>query len=107
MNTTAKLLKALKARKALDAKIAALKRAETLANLNVGAIVTLKAIKEYEMVKTIDGDYIDRRHMNEYGDEKGFINFTVLKVNKNTVTIKDEDGRYTVKKDYIRTAKKA
>lgn len=92
----------VKARKAINAKIAAAKKAIIFTNLKAGAVVTLKTIDRNEMVKTVTGTYVWNRYTNEYGDEKGWIEFTVRKVNKNTIVLKNG---CTINKEYIRTVK--
>ena len=127
MNNLTALLKALKAingkisavRKAklkainskATAKATAAKRATLLAKLKSGSVVTLKTISPNEMVKTVDGAVIWHRYRseNKNSNEAGWNKFTVETVYENSVVLKNGSTLfpifYTINKEYIRTIK--
>lgn len=118
----------LKARKAINGKISAVrkaklkainfkatakataaKRATLLAKLKSGSVVTLKTISPNEMVKTVDGAVIWHRYRseNKNSNEAGWNKFTVETVYENSVVLKNGSDLfpifYTINKEYIRT----
>ena len=120
----------LKARKTINAKITATrkaklkainsksttkataaKRATLLAKLKSGSVVTLKTINRNEMVKTVNGAVIWHRYRseNKNSDDAGWNKFTVQTVYENSVVLKNGSILfpifYTIDKKYIRTIK--
>jgi len=120
----------LKARKTINAKITAArkaklkainskattkataaKRATLLAKLKSGSVVTLKTINRNEMVKTVNGAVIWHRYRseNKNSDDAGWNKFTVQTVYENSVVLKNGSILfpifYTIDKKYIRTIK--
>ena len=84
------------------AKATAAKRATLLAKLKSGSVVTLKTINRNEMVKTVNGIGIWHRYMRENSDETGWNKFTVQTVYENSVVLNNGN---VINKEYIRTIK--
>ena len=98
----------LKARKNLDAKIAAAK-ATALKNIKVGDLVTIKN-HTYITGKDEDDiqDWVENRHTDAHYNQYGYIKFKVIGVNKKTIRIfpahrdGNEQCKYTVPRTAIR-----
>ena len=92
-------------------KATAAKRATLLAKLKSGSVVTLKTINRTEMVKTVNGAVIWHRYRseNKNSDDAGWNKFTVQTVYENRVVLKNGSILfpifYTIDKKYIRTIK--
>jgi hypothetical protein len=84
------------------AKATAAKRATLLAKLKSGSVVTLKTINRNEMVKTVNGIVIWHRYRRENSDETGWNKFTVQTVYENSVVLNNGN---VINKEYIRTIK--
>jgi hypothetical protein len=99
----AKIAAARKAKlKAINSKATAAKRATLLAKLKSGSVVTLKTINRNEMVKTVNGIVIWHRYRRENSDETGWNKFTVQTVYENSVVLNNGN---VIDKKYIRTIK--
>ena len=84
-----------KARNALNAKIAAIKKAELVNAIKVGAVVTVK-----DHTNDIKGNWVENRHTDCYYNTYDHREFRVIAVNKanDTVTIKNRyPGKCTVR----------
>ena len=84
------------------AKATAAKRTTLLAKLKSGSVVTLKTINRNEMVKTVNGAVIWHRYRRENSDETGWNKFTVQTVYENSVVLNNGN---VINKEYIRTIK--
>jgi hypothetical protein len=94
------LAKLIKARNALNAKIAAIKKAELVKAIEVGAVVTIK-----DHINDIKGNWVENRHTDCYYNTYDRTEFKVLKVNKagGTATIKNRiAGTHTVRFNAIK-----
>jgi hypothetical protein len=99
----------LKARKNLDAKIAAAK-ATALKNIKVGDLVTIKN-HTYITGKDKDDvqDWVENRYTDAHYNQYGYIKFKVVGVNEKTIRIfpmkngGNEQCKYTVPHTAIRT----
>lgn len=87
----------LKARKALDAKIAALRTNNTNARLVKGAVVEVK-----KDVQDTKGNWVENREIDCHYNEYGYVKFTVVAVKGDKVTLTDGDEKFTIKKTDVR-----